>query len=106
MLKAGLMYLMRGWWPGRPPAEEEIYVDGAAGDRAYHRPDGKLTFGKVDSVGRSGNVTRDDIPSHLYSEDGIPTEVARFYENICPAGSTRLLKKGSSGSTRPTASTA
>ena len=94
MLKAGLMYLMRGWWPGRPPAEEDIYVEGAAGDSTYPRPDGKLTFGKVDSVGRSGNVTRDDIPSHLYSEEDIPTEVARFYENICPAGVYEVTEEG------------
>ncbi len=34
-------------------------------------PDGELTFSKVDAVFRSGNTTRDDIPSHL-----IPPETA------------------------------
>jgi electron-transferring-flavoprotein dehydrogenase len=49
-------------------------------------PDGKLTFSKTDAVFRSGNQTRDDIPSHLVVGDDIPAEVADLYQRMCPAG--------------------
>ena len=47
--------------------------------------DGTLTFTKLDGVFRSGNNTRDDMPSHLAASEDIPAEVARFYEHMCPA---------------------
>jgi len=50
------------------------------------RPDGKLTFSKLDAVFRSGNATRDDVPQHLIPGTDIPAEVAEFYEHVCPAG--------------------
>ncbi|MEZ4334775.1 MAG: electron-transfer flavoprotein:ubiquinone oxidoreductase [Myxococcota bacterium] len=50
------------------------------------RPDGKLTFSKEDAVYRSGNDTRDDIPSHLIWNPAVPPPVARFYARMCPAG--------------------
>ena len=40
---------------------------------------------KLDGVFRSGNNTRDDMPSHLTAGNDIPSEVARFYEHMCPA---------------------
>ena len=49
------------------------------------KPDGKLTFSKLDGVFRSGNNTRDDMPSHLSVGEDVPPEVARFYEHMCPA---------------------
>jgi electron-transferring-flavoprotein dehydrogenase len=49
-------------------------------------PDGKLTFGKVDAVFKSGNTTRDDIPPHLIVARDVPPEVAEMYEHLCPAG--------------------
>jgi electron-transferring-flavoprotein dehydrogenase len=49
-------------------------------------PDRALTFSKVDGVFKSGNTTRDDIPSHLVVGEDIPPEVADLYARICPAG--------------------
>jgi electron-transferring-flavoprotein dehydrogenase len=49
-------------------------------------PDGKLTFSKVDAVYKSGNQTRDDIPSHLIVGDDVSPEAAEMYEHMCPAG--------------------
>lgn len=48
-------------------------------------PDGKLTFSKVDGVFRSGNQTRDDIPSHLLVGPDVPAGVADLYASLCPA---------------------
>ena len=49
-------------------------------------PDGKLTFSKLDAVFKSGNATRDTIPSHLIVGQDVPPEVADFYAHLCPAG--------------------
>jgi ferredoxin-like protein FixX len=49
-------------------------------------PDGKLTFSKLDSNFKSGNATRDTIPSHLVVGTDIPPEVAEMYVHMCPAG--------------------
>ncbi|MEO5579775.1 MAG: 4Fe-4S dicluster domain-containing protein, partial [Gemmatimonadaceae bacterium] len=49
-------------------------------------PDGKLTFSKLDANFKSGNATRDDIPSHLIVGKDISAEVAEFYQHVCPAG--------------------
>ena len=50
------------------------------------RPDGELTFSKVDAVYKSGNQTRDDIPSHLIRNDEVSPEMAEMYTHLCPAG--------------------
>ncbi len=50
------------------------------------QPDGKLTFSKLDAVFKSGNATRDNIPSHLIVRENVPAEVAEFYTHVCPAG--------------------
>ncbi|HEX2188866.1 MAG TPA: electron-transfer flavoprotein:ubiquinone oxidoreductase [Longimicrobiaceae bacterium] len=85
--KAGLMTLTGGRFPGgrvdmhadaqapREPAPEEPFT-----------PDGTLTFSKVDAVFKSGNQTRDDIPSHLVVGQEVPREVAELYVHMCPAG--------------------
>jgi len=49
-------------------------------------PDGKRTFSKVDAVFRSGNKTRDDVPSHLTAAADVPPELGRLYARLCPAG--------------------
>lgn len=49
-------------------------------------PDGQLTFTKVDAVFKSGNATRDTIPTHLLAPADIPADVADFYSHVCPAG--------------------
>jgi electron-transferring-flavoprotein dehydrogenase len=46
----------------------------------------RIGVSKVDAVFKSGNSTRDTIPSHLIARSGIPVEVARFYARMCPAG--------------------
>jgi electron-transferring-flavoprotein dehydrogenase len=53
--------------------------------RSSH-PDNRLTFSKVDAVYKSGNATRDSIPSHLIVGRDIPAELAEFYTHVCPAG--------------------
>jgi electron-transferring-flavoprotein dehydrogenase len=49
-------------------------------------PDGTLTFNKLEANFRSGNETRDDIPSHLIVGADIPPAVADLYSHMCPAG--------------------
>jgi electron-transferring-flavoprotein dehydrogenase len=53
---------------------------------AEFTPDGKLTISKVDGVFKSGNATRDDIPSHLVVGRDVPSAVADLYTSLCPAG--------------------
>ena len=47
---------------------------------------GPLAVSKVDAVFKSGNQTRDDIPSHLTVGEDVPAEVAEMYVHLCPAG--------------------
>jgi electron-transferring-flavoprotein dehydrogenase len=49
-------------------------------------PDGKLTFSKLDAVFRSGNATRDTIPSHLVTGQEAGQGVAELLAHMCPAG--------------------
>ncbi|MSR21148.1 MAG: electron transfer flavoprotein-ubiquinone oxidoreductase [Gemmatimonadetes bacterium] len=86
--KAGLMTLTKGAFPGGRIAVEEDAAGrkriGAPGEAFI--PDGKLTFSKVDAVYKSGNQTRDDIPSHLLRADAVSAEAAELYTHLCPAG--------------------
>ncbi len=85
--KAALMTLTRGvLLGGKITAERDAEVPRAAGGASTFTPDGKLTFSKLDANYRSGNATRDDIPSHLIVGRDIPGEVAELYEHMCPAG--------------------
>jgi electron-transferring-flavoprotein dehydrogenase len=86
-MKAGLMTLTKGVFPGgRIDIEED-----AARRKSFQRaseplvPDGKLTFSKVDAVFKSGNQTRDDIPSHLVRVVNNSREAAELYTHMCPA---------------------
>lgn len=86
-LEAGLMTLTGGRFPGRriatPPDARSPRTHAT---RVAYRPDGKLTFGKLDAVFRSGNTTRDTIPSHLIAGPAVPRDVGEFYASFCPAG--------------------
>jgi electron-transferring-flavoprotein dehydrogenase len=90
-VKAGLMMLTRGRIPGgKIPVVADALVERKVEPAVPFVPDGKLTFAKADAVFRSGNRTRDDIPSHLVIGDdaGEETgqELAEFYQHLCPAG--------------------
>jgi electron-transferring-flavoprotein dehydrogenase len=90
-LKAGVMTLTGGRFPGRRiPVEPDAAVSRrmTRGESLGLRdaPDGKLTFSKVDGVFKSGNATRDSIPTHLLLGRDVPHEVATFYSHLCPAG--------------------
>ncbi|RMH16465.1 MAG: electron transfer flavoprotein [Gemmatimonadetes bacterium] len=95
-LKAGLMTLTRGAFPGgRIPVEEDAAEPRVLGEGlGDFQPDGTLTFSKVDAVYKSGNQTRDDIPSHLVAAEDVPPEVAELYVHMCPAGVYELDEEG------------
>lgn len=88
-LQAALMTLTRGLFPGW---RYTIRADAAKVRRpvpeagSVESPDGKLTFSKVDAVFKSGNATRDTIPTHLVVGKDVTREVAQFYAHVCPAG--------------------
>ena len=86
--RAGLMTVSGGAIPGGKittveDAEEERVLGG--GGPAI-RPDGKVTFSKVDAVYKAGNQTRDDGPSHLVVGRDVSPEAAELYTHMCPAG--------------------
>jgi electron-transferring-flavoprotein dehydrogenase len=86
-MKASLLTLTKGAFPGgqrtvEADADEPRRVEAP---EAF-TPDGKLTYSKVDAVFRSGNKTRDDVPSHLLVGTDVPPEVADLYAALCPAG--------------------
>lgn len=86
-IKAGLMTLTGGRFPGsRITMHEDAERERSAGAESPFTPDGTLTFSKVDAVFKSGNATRDTIPSHLVVGRDVPAEVADFYAHLCPAG--------------------
>jgi electron-transferring-flavoprotein dehydrogenase len=86
-LKAGLMTITGGRFPGR---RIDMPEDAATPRRVTvpepFASDGTLTFSKLDAVFKSGNATRDTIPSHLLVGKDITPEVADFYSHVCPAG--------------------
>jgi electron-transferring-flavoprotein dehydrogenase len=85
--KAALMTLTRGAFPGgRIEMEPDADRPRRQGEAAGIVPDGRLTFAKVDAVFKSGNRTRDDIPSHLVVGSDVPPDVAELYVHMCPAG--------------------
>jgi electron-transferring-flavoprotein dehydrogenase len=85
-VKAGLMTLTGGRFPGGKidmPADAQ--VPKTARPEVPFTPDNALTFSKVDAVFKSGNATRDSIPTHLLVGDGVGADVAEFYSHVCPA---------------------
>ena len=85
--KAGLMTLTGGRFPGGKIAmRSDASVPRVPGGGESISPDNTLTFSKLDAVFKSGNATRDTIPSHLLIGPDISPEVAEFYSRLCPAG--------------------
>ena len=77
-----LATLTAGALPGGTlKVEEDV-----AAPREAAEPAAPPSFSKLDGVFRSGNNTRDDIPSHLVVPDRVPPETAALWERICPAG--------------------
>jgi electron-transferring-flavoprotein dehydrogenase len=86
-IEAALMTVTGGAFRGRLiPTEEDAAEPREVVEPAPFNPDGTRTFSKEDAVFRSGNATRDDIPSHLVAEKQVPPYVGTFYERLCPAG--------------------
>jgi electron-transferring-flavoprotein dehydrogenase len=86
-VKAGLMTVTGGRFPGgriAMPQDAETPRETVPG--APFVPDNTLTFSKVDAVFKSGNATRDTVPSHLIVGKDISGDVADFYAHLCPAG--------------------
>ncbi len=87
-LMAGLMTVTGGRFPGgriEMPEDARTPRTPAEPEKPF-TPDGTLTFGKLDAVFKSGNATRDTIPSHLIVGKDVSGEVADFYAHVCPAG--------------------
>ena len=87
-MMAGLMTVTGGRFPGgRIEMPEDARTPRTtSSDAAPFTPDGTLTFGKLDAVFKSGNATRDTIPSHLIVGKDVSGDVADFYAHVCPAG--------------------
>ena len=81
-LQAGLMTLTGGRFPG---GKYWMHAD-ADVPRSVSPDESPIGLSKVDAVFKSGNATRDSIPSHLIAAPDVPVEVARFYSHVCPAG--------------------
>jgi electron-transferring-flavoprotein dehydrogenase len=85
--RAGLMTLTGGRFPGgKIDMLADAEVPRVHGPSTPFTADNRLTFSKVDAVFKSGNATRDSIPSHLLVGKDVPAEVADFYSHVCPAG--------------------
>ncbi len=86
-IKAGLMTISGGrLFGGRIDMPEDAAAPRRVAEREPFTPDGKLTLSKLDAVFKSGNATRDTIPSHLLVGPDVTAEVAEFYTHVCPAG--------------------
>jgi electron-transferring-flavoprotein dehydrogenase len=84
---AGLMTLTRGHFPGKRievRADADIERRPSGAPRSVASPGAGIR--KEDAVFRSGNSTRDDMPSHLLLHQPTPESVAQFYAHMCPAG--------------------
>ena len=83
--RAGLATLTRGRLPaGRIRTGTDASEPKRMGKSVDAR--GPLAVSKADAVFKSGNRTRDDIPSHLATAEDVPPEVAEMYVHLCPAG--------------------
>jgi electron-transferring-flavoprotein dehydrogenase len=93
-VKAALMTITGGRFPGGKIAMERdadiertprLLTPGASAGYPGSVDTG-LAVSKVDAVFKSGNATRDTIPTHLVVGRDVPTHVADFYVHLCPAG--------------------
>lgn len=86
-MKAGLMTVTGGRFPGGEiKMQRDAEVPRTINPGHPVVPAGPLTIRKLDAVFKSGNATRDTIPSHLLIGPDISPEVADFYSHVCPAG--------------------
>jgi len=86
-VRAGFMTLTGGRFPGGMiEMPSDAAVPRAVTPHVPLVPDNVLTFSKVDAVFKSGNATRDSIPSHLIVGQEVSAELADFYAHVCPAG--------------------
>ena len=88
-IKAAMMTLTKGAFPGRKidsRPDADVSRAEAPAESFPFTPDGALTFSKVDANYKSGNATRDNIPSHLIVGADVPPAVADLYQHMCPAG--------------------
>jgi len=90
--QAALMTLTGGRFPGgRYRMHEDAEVARRVSPVAPASANG---ISKVDAVFKSGNATRDTIPSHLIAAQAVPGDVARFYSHMCPAGVYEATENG------------
>jgi electron-transferring-flavoprotein dehydrogenase len=83
-IQAALMTLTGGRFPN---GKYRMHADAEVERRTSNTPpESGVGVSKVDAVFKSGNATRDTIPSHLIAAQDVPAEVARFYSHVCPAG--------------------
>jgi electron-transferring-flavoprotein dehydrogenase len=85
--KASLMTLTGGRFPARRiTMKSDAEVPRVIGKDRVVPGGSSLVVSKLDAVFKSGNATRDTIPSHLLVGSDISAEVAEFYSHVCPAG--------------------
>ncbi|MGH7444265.1 MAG: 4Fe-4S dicluster domain-containing protein, partial [Longimicrobiales bacterium] len=84
--KAALMTLTDGVFPGGRIDSDTDAAHAKHTAAAPRMPDSPLVIRKLDAVFKSGNATRDDIPSHLIIGRDISPELADLYAHMCPAG--------------------
>ena len=84
--KAALMSVTGGAFPGGRISSEADAAHAKTVGAAPPMPDSPLAISKLDAVFKSGNATRDDIPSHLVVGQDISPELADLYAHMCPAG--------------------
>ena len=90
LIKSGLMFLTKGFFPGD---SKKPYINKQDADHVRihkdtyytHKTTHSHSIRKTDAVYLSGNQTRDDIPLHLKNNKPLPEEVQKFYEHLCPA---------------------
>ena len=90
-LQAGLMTLTGGRFPG---GKYEMHADADVPRTLRFAPTRPSGVSKVDAVFKSGNSTRDSIPSHLIAAQDVSGDVARFYSHVCPAGVYEATENG------------
>lgn len=85
LLRAGLITVSNGRWP-RDFQKDLLKPDNQIQKTLTQASKDISSFSKAEGVYLSGNRTRDQIPSHLKTKDGLPKKLIQFYEKICPAG--------------------
>jgi electron-transferring-flavoprotein dehydrogenase len=85
-LQAGLMTLTGGRLFGGHVRIEEDAAEAKRVSEPMAVPKDGLTVSKVDAVFKSGNQTRDSIPSHLIAPSDVDADTANLYAAMCPAG--------------------